>query len=110
VAQAVREAKVPNKEGLHARPVMRFVDLASRFKSSIVVANVSGRGEPVDGKSAMQMMLLEAVQGSVIRIEATGEDAPAAVEALAGLIESGCPAPGLPPGCSPPKASGPPDR
>jgi phosphotransferase system HPr (HPr) family protein len=104
VAQAVREARVTNKEGLHARPVMRFVDLASRFKSSIVVVNVSGRGEPVDGKSAMQMMLLEATQGSVIRIEATGEDAAVAVDALAALIESGCPASGWPPGSPPPSA------
>lgn len=87
--QAVREARIANKQGLHARPVMRFVDLASKFKASVCVANISGRAEPVDGKSAMQMMLLEATQGSNLRIEARGEDAEAAVVALAALIESG---------------------
>ncbi len=88
-AQAVREVKVGNTEGLHARPVMRFIDVASRFQSKVTVANVSRRGEKVDGKSAMQMMLLEATQGCVLRIEASGPDAAAAVEALAALIESG---------------------
>lgn len=88
-AQAVCEVKVGNTEGLHARPVMRFIDVASRFQSKVTVANVSRRGEKVDGKSAMQMMLLEATQGCVLRIEAYGADAAAAVEALAALIESG---------------------
>lgn len=68
---------------------MRFVDVASTFSASIQVANVSGRNERVDGKSAMEMMLLEAVQGSVLRIEATGKDAQSAVEALSSLVESG---------------------
>ena len=83
------EIAVPNKEGLHARPVMRFVDVASTFSASVKVTNVSGRNEWVDGKSAMEMMLLEAVQGSVLRIEATGEDAHAAIRALSSLVESG---------------------
>lgn len=90
----MREVKVGIREGLHARPVMRFVDLASKYKATVLVSNVSGRGEPVDGKSAMQMMLLEAIQGSTIRIEARGEDAQAAVDALAALIESGFPTQG----------------
>jgi len=88
-AQAVRDVKVGNTEGLHARPVMRFIDVASRYQSKVSVRNVSRRGEKVDGKSAMQMMLLEATQGSVLRIEACGADAAAAVEALAQLVESG---------------------
>ncbi len=89
LAQAVREVTVGNTEGLHARPVMRFIDVASKFQSKVSVANVSGRGEKVDGKSAMQMMLLEASQGSVLRIEASGDDADAAVDALAALVLSG---------------------
>ena len=88
-AQAVREVKIGNTEGLHARPVMRFIDVASRFQSKVSVMNVTRRGEKVDGKSAMQMMLLEATQGCVLRIEACGSDAAATVEALAALVESG---------------------
>ena len=87
----MREAQVANEQGMHARPVMRFVDLASRFQSSITVANVSRRGEKLDGKSAMQLMLLEATKGNILRIEAEGPDASNAVAALAGLVEDGFP-------------------
>lgn len=74
---------------MHARPVMHFVDLASSFKSTVSVTNISRRPETVDGKSAMQMMLLEATQGCVLRIEARGSDAQQAVDALAALVEAG---------------------
>ena len=88
--QAVREVAVPNRQGMHARPVMRFIDLASRYQSAISVANISGkRLERVDGKSAMEMMLLEATQGAVLRIEARGPDATEAVDALAALVTAG---------------------
>ena len=86
---AVREATVPNTDGLHLRPVSRFVELASTFTSTISVRNVSGSAETVDGKSAMQMPLLDATQGCVLRIEARGTDAPEAVDKLASLVEAG---------------------
>jgi len=82
---------------MHARPVMRFVDLASKYQSRITVANISRRAERLDGKSAMQLMLLEATQGNTLRIEAEGADAMQAAEALAAFIEAGCP-------CDPPVA------
>ncbi len=88
-ADAVREVAVPNPEGLHARPVMRFVDLASKCQSAVLVTNLTRAGEALDGKSAMQMMLLEATQGCVLRIEARGADAVDAVEALSALVASG---------------------
>lgn len=52
--------------------------------------NLSRRGEKLDGKSPMQMMLLEATEGSILRIDAQGPDEQAAVEVLAGFINSGC--------------------
>ncbi len=85
----MRDVKVGNAEGIHARPVMRFIDLASRFQAKVTVSNISRRGEKVDGKSAMQMMLLEASQGCVLRIETDGADADAAAQALAALVETG---------------------
>ncbi len=84
-AHAEREVTISNVQGLHARPVMRFVDLASQFASSIRVR----KGDlDVDGKSPMEMMLLEAVQGTVLKLVAKGRDAAAALEALAGLVEN----------------------
>ena len=84
-----RDVTITYREGLHARPVMRFVDLASKFQADVFVTNVSRRGERVDGKSAMQMMLLEATAGCVLRIEAKGTDAESAVAALVRLVEEG---------------------
>ena len=79
------EVTISNTQGLHARPVMRFVDLAMRFRSAIRVMKDS---QQVDGKSPMEMMLLEAIQGTVLRLAADGEDAHEAVEALAGLVNA----------------------
>lgn len=83
----MREVAIRNKEGMHARPVMRFVDLASQFRSTVTVSNVTKRNEEVDGKSAMHMMLLEAAPGDVLRIRAAGEDAGDAATALVRLVE-----------------------
>jgi phosphotransferase system HPr (HPr) family protein len=65
---------------------MKFVDVAKRFVSDVSVCNVSKGTETVDGKSAMEMMLLEATQGSVLRIIARGADAEQAADALAALV------------------------
>jgi len=68
---------------------MMFVDLASEFSSAVSVRNLTRDGEAVDGKSAMQMMLLEATKSCMLLIEAHGSDADEAVGALATLVESG---------------------
>jgi phosphocarrier protein len=80
-----RVVEIVNEAGLHARPVMQFVDTASRYQASI---QVHKGGEKVDGKSPMEMMLLEAPKGSRLHIVATGSDAEKMVEALAELIAS----------------------
>lgn len=94
MTEAVGEVAVTTKEGLHARPVMRFVDVASTFASTIHVCNVTLGGETLDGKSAMEMMLLEATQHCVLRITARGRDAQQAVTTLTSLVKSGLDAPG----------------
>ena len=81
-----RDVRIVNVEGLHARPVMKLVDLAGRFEATIVVCKGSQR---VDGKSPMELMLLEAVQGTALVVKARGRDASAAVDALAALIAGG---------------------
>lgn len=77
---------IQNSLGLHARPAMAFVDLASSFVSSILVRRADA-DELVDGKSIMQMLLLAATSGTEIEISADGPDAEGAVAALVGLVE-----------------------
>ena len=88
MAKRIVEVTVQNSEGLHARPAMQFVDVANRFASTVVVHKESdGQVEVVDGKSVMQMITLGATQGTCLRIEADGDDAPAAVESLKKLFD-----------------------
>lgn len=74
---------IVNEQGMHARPVMQFVDLANQFESAISVAKGD---QVVDGKSPMEVMLLEAICGTELTLTATGQDASRAVQALADLI------------------------
>ncbi len=80
------KATIVNKLGLHARPAMVFVDLASTFASEI---KVSKDDNEVDGKSIMMMMMLAAAKGSVLVIVAEGADAEAAAGALKKLVDNG---------------------
>jgi len=81
-----REVVIKNRQGLHARPVMQFVDIANEYEAAI---SVRKGDQTVDGKSPMEMMLLEATQGTPLRLEAQGRDAAEAVEALTELIDRG---------------------
>jgi phosphocarrier protein len=81
-----RDATIPNALGLHARAAARFVQAATRFRSSI---RVSCGDRTVDGKSIMGMLLLAAARGSVVTIVAEGLDAEAAVAELCALVASG---------------------
>lgn len=83
MAQAKCEVVIRNKLGLHARPAMAFVDVASRYACDI---RVSKAKECVDGKSIMQMLLLAATQGTQLTIEANGADAREACKALEALV------------------------
>jgi phosphocarrier protein HPr len=77
---------IVNRLGLHARPAMTFVDMASTFKSDITVR----RGDQeVDGKSIMHMMMLAATKGTELEVVASGPDAAPACAALKKLVESG---------------------
>ena len=85
---ASKEIIVINKLGLHARPAMQFVDLANQFTSEIKVTKFGDEPGEADGKSVMQMIILAAMPGTKMRIDAEGEDAQEAVTKLAELFES----------------------
>lgn len=67
---------------------MSFVDMAAEYTSEIRVRREDSE-EYVDGKSIMQVMMLAATKGTVLVIEAEGEDASDACEALRKLVASG---------------------
>jgi phosphocarrier protein len=81
-----RTVTVTNELGLHARAAAKFVHVAARFDSQILVRRDS---KVVDGKSIMGVLLLAAARGTGITITADGRDEVDAVTALMHLVESG---------------------
>lgn len=83
VDRATAVVGICNQRGLHARASAKFVKLASTFESEI---RVTRDGVTVNALSIMGLLMLGAGNGCDVRIEAEGPDAPAAVEALADLV------------------------
>ena len=69
---------------VHLRIAARFVQLASRFESKIILAKGRHR---VDGKSILGVLTLGAVRGTQLRVIATGRDAEPALAALIQLFQ-----------------------
>ena len=78
-----REVKIVNKLGIHARPAAEIVKTAGKFKSSITIVRDDFE---VNAKSIMGVMMLAAEFGSTIVLRAIGDDADAALDALATCI------------------------
>ena len=81
-----REVVIQNKEGLHFRPIMRFVDLASKFDCRI---QVFCNEHEADGHSPMELLMLVGTQGSTVRLVTDGKDEQEAIVGLCRLFESG---------------------
>ena len=82
--QRTRTVVVTNRLGLHLRPADAFVKTALRFGSKIEV--IKDESERVDGKSVLSLLTLAAVEGTKLSIEASGDDADEALDALADLF------------------------
>ena len=80
---ASAEIQIINKLGLHARASAKLTQVASSFGCEVWL---SRNGRRVNAKSIMGVMMLAAGKGSVVIIEAQGEDAEAALAALQKLI------------------------
>ncbi len=79
-----RTVVIANERGLHARAAAKFVGLASSFDADIVVARGAAT---VAATSIMGLLALAATPGTSLDIRARGAEAPAALEALATLVE-----------------------
>lgn len=67
----IRQVKIMNKSGLHARPATIFVNMASKFKSTIFVE----KGDfNFNGKSLISMLSAGIKKGDVITLIIEGED------------------------------------
>ncbi len=74
-----RRLTILDPAGLHARPAARFVQVASRFTSRIVVRHAD---READAKSLIALLGLTIRPSSEISLVADGSDADAALAAL----------------------------
>jgi phosphocarrier protein len=77
------EAKIINRLGLHARAAAKLTQLAGGYRAEIWL---SRSGRRVNAKSIMGVMMLAAGMGTTVLIEASGDDAEQAIQALRKLI------------------------
>ncbi|MEG1939947.1 MAG: HPr family phosphocarrier protein [Eubacterium sp.] len=80
-----KEVSILNATGLHARPASMFVQTAGKYKAKIEVIKGNAR---LNAKSIMGIMSGGITQGTLITIEADGEDEKEALNALVTLIEN----------------------
>lgn len=81
-----RAVQVVNEAGIHARPAAEIVKTAARFKSDVMIVK---DGLDVNARSIMGVMMLAAECGSTVLLKGDGEDAQAAIDAIAQVIENG---------------------
>ena len=80
----VKEVRVENQVGLHARPATFFIQKANEFKSSIWVEKDERR---VNAKSLLGVLSLGIVKGTTITLIADGDDEETAVNTLVELVK-----------------------
>ncbi|HQY69464.1 MAG: HPr family phosphocarrier protein [Gammaproteobacteria bacterium] len=78
-----RELVIINRLGLHARAAAKLVSTAGRFSSTV---RIERDGKGADAKSIMAVMMLAAGKGTAVTVHTEGDDAVAALEAVAELI------------------------
>jgi phosphocarrier protein len=72
-----KDLTVINNKGLHARPAAIFVGLVEKFGVAVTLAKGD---EIVNGRSIMGILMLGAVEGTVLKVTVEGK---AAEEAMA---------------------------
>ena len=87
LAAVVAEATVVNRDGIHARPAALIVRTLAPLEATVTIATT--RAGPVSARSPTALMSLGTRGGDVVRIEAGGTDAGAAVDAVVALVRNG---------------------
>jgi phosphocarrier protein HPr len=80
----VRDLKIINRKGLHARATAKLVQTVDRFTADVWIARC---GEVVGGRSIMGLLTLGAGMGTTISVAAIGDDAESALDAIGALVE-----------------------
>lgn len=80
-----KDITITNSSGLHARPASLWVQMASRYKSSI---KIKTHASEVDGKSILGILSLGLASGSQFQLIVDGADEQEAAENLEALVNN----------------------
>jgi len=75
---------VVNERGMHARAATALVKLAAQYPCEILLSGPEEQS--VSAKSVMGVLLLCGAKGTIIEVEARGEQAREAVDAIGALV------------------------
>jgi len=79
-----RRVVVGSKVGLHARPAAMFVQAAAKQPVKVTIAKAGG--DPVDARSILSVLALDARGGDEVVLAADGDGADHALDELAALV------------------------
>jgi phosphocarrier protein HPr len=79
-----RTVTVASRSGLHARPAALFVKAAAAQPARVKLR--VGDGKPADARSILAVLALRVEHGTAVTLSAEGDDAEAALDALAELL------------------------
>lgn len=83
-----RDVTVTLKDGLHLTPTSRIVKVAKGYSCDILIHKAD---RSASAKSPLDILTLGAECGSILTLEATGENAAEAIAALADLFANNFP-------------------
>jgi phosphotransferase system HPr (HPr) family protein len=83
--RVTRRLRALPKEGLHARPAARLVEIVKRFASTVTLSHA---GNHASAKDLMDLLYLAAPGGARLDLVAEGADAAAAAEAVEAFLAS----------------------
>lgn len=78
-----QDVVVELKNGLHMAPAVQIVQTAQAYRASL---SIRKGDREVDGKSMFDLLTLAAEQGTPLRLETRGDDAPALLAAILDLF------------------------
>jgi phosphocarrier protein len=83
---AQRNVVIGSSVGLHARPAALFVQAAARQPVKVTIAKAGS--DPVDARSILSVLALDARNGEEVVLSAEGEGDEKALAELADLLQS----------------------
>jgi len=86
LAMAQRNVVIGSSVGLHARPAALFVQAAARQPVKVKIAKAGS--DPVDARSILSVLALDARNGEEVVLSAEGEGDERALAELAELLQS----------------------